>query len=253
MQSRRMFIGKVATGLAGTLAASNVLGANDRIRIGIIGAGDRGTEILRQALACRTPNAWARPTSTPTASKRSSRSRPTPRPISITATCWTIKASTPSSSPRRSTCIPSASSPRSTPASTSTRKRPWRSLWITPSACAPLTSAPSGRTVQIGHQWTSLGQFTDAVSFLKPELMGKITAIQAHMYRNTPHGKPQWSRPDPSRHDAGEHHLEVVPGRGARSTISTPTATSTGASSGIIPAATSTRTCATSSPSGTRR
>ena len=25
--------------------------------------------------------------------------------------------------------------------------------------------------------------------------MGKITAIHAHMYRNTPHGKPQWSRP----------------------------------------------------------
>jgi predicted dehydrogenase len=25
--------------------------------------------------------------------------------------------------------------------------------------------------------------------------MGKITAIHAHMYRNTPHGKPQWARP----------------------------------------------------------
>lgn len=52
MQSRRNFIGKVATGLAGTLAASNVLGANDRIRIGIIGPGARGSEILREALAC---------------------------------------------------------------------------------------------------------------------------------------------------------------------------------------------------------
>ena len=52
MQSRRNFIGKVATGLAGTLAASNVLGANDRIRIGIIGPGDRGSEILREAVGC---------------------------------------------------------------------------------------------------------------------------------------------------------------------------------------------------------
>src|SRR2546421_4656730 len=42
MQSRRNFIGKVASGLAGSLAVSNVLGANDRIRLGIIGAGDRG-------------------------------------------------------------------------------------------------------------------------------------------------------------------------------------------------------------------
>src|SRR5947207_9504515 len=52
MQSRRNFIGNVATGLAGTLAASNVLGANERIRIGIIGPGARGTEILQTALTC---------------------------------------------------------------------------------------------------------------------------------------------------------------------------------------------------------
>ncbi len=51
MQSRRNFINSVAGGLAGTFAASNVLGANDRIRIGIIGPGARGSEILRQALA----------------------------------------------------------------------------------------------------------------------------------------------------------------------------------------------------------
>src|SRR3982751_5134253 len=52
MQSRRNFIGKVASGLAGTLAASNALGANDRVRIGIIGPGARGSEFLREALAC---------------------------------------------------------------------------------------------------------------------------------------------------------------------------------------------------------
>jgi hypothetical protein len=52
MQSRRNFIGNLATGLAGTLAASNVLGANDRIRLGIIRPGDRGTQILRQAIGC---------------------------------------------------------------------------------------------------------------------------------------------------------------------------------------------------------
>src|SRR6185295_13019966 len=52
MQSRRNFIGKVATGLAGTLASSNVLGANDRIRLGIIGPGDRGSQIMADAIAC---------------------------------------------------------------------------------------------------------------------------------------------------------------------------------------------------------
>ena len=71
MQSRRNFIGKVATGIAGTLAASAVLGANERIRLGIIGAGDRGTEILREALACPNVEFVGAPTSTPAASKKS--------------------------------------------------------------------------------------------------------------------------------------------------------------------------------------
>src|SRR3954451_8798016 len=52
MQSRRIFIGKVAGGVAGALATSNVLAANERVRIGIIGPGARGSEILREALAC---------------------------------------------------------------------------------------------------------------------------------------------------------------------------------------------------------
>src|ERR1700679_544637 len=54
MDSRRNFIGKVATGLAGTLAAGSaeMLGAADRIRIGIIGAGDRGMELVSQLRSC---------------------------------------------------------------------------------------------------------------------------------------------------------------------------------------------------------
>ena len=52
MQSRRNFIGKVATGLAGTLAGGNVLASGERVRFGVVGAGARGTELLREALAC---------------------------------------------------------------------------------------------------------------------------------------------------------------------------------------------------------
>src|SRR5665213_1285851 len=53
MDSRRKFIGAMATGLATTLASSaGVLSANDRVRIGVIGAGQRGTELVHQALAC---------------------------------------------------------------------------------------------------------------------------------------------------------------------------------------------------------
>src|ERR1035441_3714506 len=52
MQSRRNFIGRVATGLAGTLAGGSVLAAGERVRFGVVGVGVRGTELLREALAC---------------------------------------------------------------------------------------------------------------------------------------------------------------------------------------------------------
>src|SRR5689334_6982112 len=58
MDSRRNFLGKVASGL-GTLAVAQtrVLGANDRIRFGFIGFGDRATDLLNQLRAC--PNSEA--------------------------------------------------------------------------------------------------------------------------------------------------------------------------------------------------
>src|SRR5580700_119420 len=54
MDSRRHFLGKFATGLAGTLAAvpSQVLGANERIRVGFIGFGDRATDLFNWIKLC---------------------------------------------------------------------------------------------------------------------------------------------------------------------------------------------------------
>src|SRR5664279_5429886 len=54
MDSRRKFLGKVATGLAGTLAAvpARALGASERLRVGIVGVGDRGLELLNQVRVC---------------------------------------------------------------------------------------------------------------------------------------------------------------------------------------------------------
>ena len=53
----------------------------------------------------------------------------------------------------------------------------------------------NGRVVQIGHQSLSSGHVKDAVEFTRDGKLGRITALHMHMYRNTPHGKPQWSRP----------------------------------------------------------
>jgi len=62
MSSRRGFLGTMIGGAAGAAMAGattataatkgRVLGANDRIRIGLIGAGDRGKEIFKVAINC---------------------------------------------------------------------------------------------------------------------------------------------------------------------------------------------------------
>ena len=48
--SRRTFLKQAALGTAAVLAfpSATVLGANDRVRVGMIGVGDRGSELLRQ-------------------------------------------------------------------------------------------------------------------------------------------------------------------------------------------------------------
>src|ERR1039457_240956 len=62
MTNRRAFLQQLSRGAAcvaalGLGAPGRVLGANDRIRIGLIGAGSRGREIFRAALRC--PNVEA--------------------------------------------------------------------------------------------------------------------------------------------------------------------------------------------------
>src|SRR5207344_1741808 len=55
-QSRRTFLKQAAMGTAAVLAypTSTVLGANDRVRVGMIGVGDRGNDLLDQVV--KVPN-----------------------------------------------------------------------------------------------------------------------------------------------------------------------------------------------------
>jgi predicted dehydrogenase len=199
MQSRRNFIGKVATGLAGAVAANAVPGANDRIRIGIIGPGDRGSEILRQAVSLPgvecvgaadvytyrleqvkqiAPDAKTYLDYRHLLDDKSVDAVLIATPQHLHAECFTAALDAGKHVYQEKTMAFNAEHAK--------RMR---------AAYQRASASQGGRTVAIGHQWTSLGQFTDAMNFLKPELMGQITMIQARMYRNTPHGKPQWSRP----------------------------------------------------------
>ena len=196
MQSRRNFIGKVATGLAGTLAASNVLGANERIRIGIIGPGARGTEILRQALTCTNveclgaADVYTRRLEDVKRVAPQAKTYLDYRHLLDDKEIDAVLIATPQH--LHAECFVAALDAgkhvyqEKTMAFTVEHAKRMR---------ASYQHAGKQRIVQIGHQWTSTGQLTDTLSFLKPELMGKITMIHAHMYRNTPHGKPQWTNP----------------------------------------------------------
>ncbi len=197
MDSRRIFLGKVASGL-GTLAAvpRRVWGSNDRIRVGFIGFGDRARELLNYVRAC--PNTEA------------------------AAFCDVYRLQL----DRAQSAAPGAAV-----------YRDYRAMLDDPSIDAVIVATPphlhaghfcaaldagkhvyqektmalsvdharrmrdaskrdgARHVIQIGHQSCSSGQARDARMFLSdPSRMGKITAIEMRMHRNTPRGRPQWSR-----------------------------------------------------------
>ena len=56
----------------------------------------------------------------------------------------------------------------------------------------------SDRVVQVGLQHESSGALADARKWIGQGLVGKVTQVESWMSRNTPHGKGQWVRPVPS-------------------------------------------------------
>ena len=195
MQSRRVFMSKVASGLAGTLAASNVLGANNRIRLGIIGPGARGTEILREALACENVECAG------AADVYTKRLEDVKKIAPDAKTYLDYRHLLED----RSVDAVLIASPQHLHAehfvaALEAGKHVYQEKTMAFSVdharrMRAAMERAGKRTVQIGHQSCSSGQVADAVNMLNGGHVGKITAIHAHMYRNTPHGKPQWSRP----------------------------------------------------------
>lgn len=196
MQSRRNFIGNMATGLAGTLAAPNVLGAHNRVRFGIIGAGARGAELLRDALACANTECtgvadiYSRRLEEARLIAPAARQHADYRSLLEDPAVDAVLIATPQHL-HAAHFIAALDAGKhvyleKTMAFTVEHAKAMR---------AAVERAGANRAIQIGHQFNSSGHAADAARFLQPDLMGKITFIQARMYRNTPHGKPQWARP----------------------------------------------------------
>ncbi len=198
--SRRNFIGHVATGMATALAPSTVLGANDRIRLGIIGPGDRGMQIVREALNC--PNTefagfadiYTRRLEAAKAVAPNAKTYLDYRYLLEDKSIDAVLVATPQHLHcEHFTAVLDAGKhiyQEKTMAFSVDHAKRMRAAYLKAGA------DKGNRVVQIGHQSCSSGLMTDALNMLfSSERMGKITAIHAVMYRNTPHGKPQWSRP----------------------------------------------------------
>lgn len=195
MDSRRKFIGRFATGLAGTIAApARVLGANERIRLGIIGPGDRGMQLVREALACANTEFVA------FADVYTKRLEEAKKLVPNGKTYLDYRYLLEDKSidavliatPQHLHCEHFVAS---LDAGKHVYQEKTMAFTIEHAKRMRAAYQRGKRVVQIGHQGCSSGQVTDALNFMKTGYVGKITAIHAHMYRNTPHGKPQWSRP----------------------------------------------------------
>jgi predicted dehydrogenase len=196
MDSRRKFIGKMAGGIAGTIAVpSGVLGANERIRLGIIGPGDRGMQLVREAIACPNTEFVA------FADIYTRRLEEAKKIVPDAKTYLDYRYLLDDNSvdavliatPQHLHCEHFV-------AALDAGKHVYqeKTMAFTVEHAKRMRAAfrkAGKRTVQVGHQSCSSGQVQDAMSFMATGFVGKLTAIHAHMYRNTPHGKPQWARP----------------------------------------------------------
>ena len=196
MDSRRKFIGSVATGLAGSLAPSQVLGANDRIRLGIIGPGARGMEIVREAIAC--PNTEFTAFADIYTRRLEETKQVAPNAKTYLDYRYLLEDKNVDAvliaTPQHLHCEHFTAAldagkhvyQEKTMAFTVEHAKRMRAAY---------QKVAGKRTVQVGHQGVSSGTMTDAASMLASNKLGKITMIEAHMFRNTPHSKPQWARP----------------------------------------------------------
>jgi len=196
MSSRRKFLGQVATGIGGLAIPGAVLGANDRVRFGIIGFGARGQEIVRDALSCSNTQ-FAAVCDIYTNHREKAKSVGPDIKTFIDHRLMLEQKDLDVvliATPQHLHCEHFVDSIQAgkhvyqekTMAFTVEHAKRMRAVY------EPVRSK---QVVQIGHQACSSGHVADAQSFVSGNKLGQITGIDAVMYRNTPHGKPQWYRP----------------------------------------------------------
>lgn len=193
--NRRDFIKQAACGAAALLAYphSGVLGANNRVRVGMIGVGGRGQELLKQLL--QVPNAQLVAIADVYTRRREEAKHMAPgietlddhRRLLDRKDVDAVIVASPLHIHARHFLDTLAAGKDLYSEKTMT--------WSVPEAEQCLAAAKnSDRVVQIGLQHESSGSLADVRKWIKDGIVGKVTQVESWMSRNSPHGKGQWVR-----------------------------------------------------------
>jgi predicted dehydrogenase len=197
--TRRDFLQQAALGTAAFLAypPSRVLGANDRIRVGMIGVGNRGQDLLEEAQKIRDVQLVAVADVYNRRHDEAKKMAPGIQAFNDHRRLLDMKdidaviVASPLHTHARHFLDTLAAGKDLYSEKTMT--------WSIPEAEQCLAAAKSSdRVVQIGLQFESSGTLQDARKWIADGLAGKVTQVESWMSRNTPHGKGQWVRPVPA-------------------------------------------------------
>jgi predicted dehydrogenase len=198
-KTRRTFLKQAAIGTAAALAypSARILGANDRIRVGMIGVGGRGTELLKQVLELHDAQLVAMADIYSRRRDEAKQNAPGIETLDHYQRLLDRKdidgiiVASPLHIHKLHFIDALAAGKDLYSEKTMT--------WSIAEADQCLAAAKkSDRVVQIGLQHESSGQLADARKWLQDGFVGKVTEVEAWMSRNTPHGKAQWVRDVPA-------------------------------------------------------
>jgi len=208
MASRRTFVEQVlrstaTLAISGWLPSGRVLGANDRVRVGLIGAGGRGQEILKEAMHCANTEVVAVADVYTRRHDEVKRFAPSIkayvdfRRLLDDRSIDAVLIATPQHM-HALHFVPSIEAGKDVYQE--------KTMAFNPDHAKRMRQAfnASDRVVQVGIQSTSDVVARQARELAVPERLGAITAIHAHMYRNEPYGG--WMRPHPA--DCDPQHVD---------------------------------------------
>jgi predicted dehydrogenase len=197
--TRRDFVKQAVLGTAAvlTLPTSRVLGANDRVRVGMIGVGGRGQDLLKQVLAVRNAELVAIADVYTRRYDEAKHLAPGIQTLDDHRRLLDMKdidgviVASPLHLHAKHFLDTLAAGKDLYCEKTMT--------WSIPEAEQCFAAAKeSDRVVQIGLQHESSGALADVRQWIREGVVGKVTEVESWMSRNTPHGKGQWVREVPS-------------------------------------------------------